>query len=370
MSSQIYELFGYPLADVSNEATAARKKCLCPFMGQTCDGGGNRYQSFPVLNEKTEADLLEFFNGKRDAVPVGICSLKTANETWIVCPRRLFSLGRPNEKEGHEKFCADVLLRHFDLRPPYRLGIWTEVKIKFDGLGESQNEDDEAKSFDYTFDYILCPIAPRPITEAAKLLEVSQFKLMDDLPELGFTLASRKGEFYIEDFPVGPPLVIEVMTSSTSGGNKAKGTTIQQAFKRAVRGEGHQAPGINYRQVWARMVSQLIVKSQIGKAWGGKTVWVLQDALANYIARTTDLNLRALVSQALKEVNLLTFRYPDEVPDHGMINLEEKALYAGQIPAITSDTDFNKLLQAAIIPPLPVMQAKLLSKRMRATLSR
>jgi hypothetical protein len=199
---------------------------------------------------------------------------------------------------------------------------------------------------------------------------VTERKLMADLPDLGFTLASRRGTVFVEEFPVGPPLVIEVMTSSTSGGNKAKGTTIQQAFKKAIRGEPHQAPGINYRQIWARMVSQLIVKSQIGKAWGGKTVWVLQDALANYIARTTDLNLRALVSEALREVNILTFRYPNEVPDHGMINLEEKELYAGLIPSITSDTDFNRLLQAAIIPPLPVMQAKLLSKPMRATLSR
>lgn len=103
----------------------------------------------------------------------------------------------------------------------------------------------------------------KPLAEAAKLLGLSELKLIDKLTDLGFTLASRKGTYFLEEFPVGPPLVIEVMTSSTSGGNKAKSTTIQQAFKKAIRREQHQAPGINYRQIWARMVSQLIVKSQI-----------------------------------------------------------------------------------------------------------
>jgi len=44
------------------------------------------------------------------------------------------------------------------------------------------------------------------------------------------------------------------------------------AFEDAVLGKPHQGPGINYRQVWARMVSQLVVKSEVGLAWGGKTI--------------------------------------------------------------------------------------------------
>jgi len=114
------------------------------------------------------------------------------------------------------------------------------------------------------------------------------------------------------------------------------------------------------------MVSQLIVKSQIGKAWGGQTVWILQDALANYISSTTDLNLRKLISQALKEVNILTLRYQRDHKDRpGTVPLELDNLYAGQIPPIHGDADFNKLLQAASIPPKPVLEAKLLSKRPR-----
>ncbi|MGI9057395.1 MAG: hypothetical protein ACR2H5_02350, partial [Ktedonobacteraceae bacterium] len=49
--------------------------------------------------------------------------------------------------------------------------------------------------------------------------------------------------------------IIEIMTSSTSGGNKDKGTTISGAFQDAILGRSHRGPDINYRQVWARMVS-------------------------------------------------------------------------------------------------------------------
>ena len=43
--SQIFEIFGYPVADKSSEAKTARRSAVCPFMGQDCDGGGNRYLS-------------------------------------------------------------------------------------------------------------------------------------------------------------------------------------------------------------------------------------------------------------------------------------------------------------------------------------
>ena len=43
--------------------------------------------------------------------------------------------------------------------------------------------------------------------------------------------------------------------------------------------ERGQSPGVNIRQVWARMASQLIVKSEIANEWGGSAIWVVQDAL-------------------------------------------------------------------------------------------
>ena len=98
--------------------------------------------------------------------------------------------------------------------------------------------------------------------------------LQKNLRDSGHTFAQRNGEIYIEDFPVGNPVIVEVMTSSTSGGNKKKRSCIPQAFEDCMLGKSHLAPSINYRQVWARMASQLIVKSQAAMAWNGKTIWV------------------------------------------------------------------------------------------------
>ena len=88
MSSRIYELFGYLTADRTNEATRHRKECACPFSGQECDGGGNRYQSFLNLDTNRDRALVAFFNGRKDNIPAGVCSLRTSERVWIVCPRR------------------------------------------------------------------------------------------------------------------------------------------------------------------------------------------------------------------------------------------------------------------------------------------
>lgn len=64
-------------------------------------------------------------------------------------------------------------------------------------------------------------------------------------------------------------MVIEAMTCSTSGGNKEKGTDMQSAFRTATLAANGildsgvvESPGVNLRQVWARMASQLIAKSE------------------------------------------------------------------------------------------------------------
>lgn len=366
MSSKIYELFGFLTEDRSADATKHRKQCLCPFMGQMCDGGGNRYQSFLHLDAARDRELVAFFNGKTSDIPAGVCSLLTSDQKWIVCPRRLFVLDKGSSHTPHEDFCESLLRQFASSSLPRKAGVWSEVKIKYSE--KPDDDEDTEKMFDYTFDYIICPVRPKPLSEVAFQFRFTERKLEADLIRNGYTLASRKGLTYIEEYPDGDPLVIEVMTSSTSGGNKAKGTTIQNAFRKAIMGQQHEAPTINYRQVWARMVSQLIVKSQIGKAWGGQTVWILQDALASYISNTTDLNLRKLISQALKEVNILSLRYAGR-PRSGVRLLEVDNLYAGQIPLIQGDTDFNKLLQAASIPPKSLMEKKLLSKRPRTMVS-
>lgn len=327
---------------------------------------GQSYQSFLHLDPAKDKELADFFNGRTRNIPAGVCSIKTPEAVWIVCPRRLFTLASGGATTDHQEFCANLIRQNFDFGKSAHLGIWSEVKLKY-------SEDEEGrfsgKKFDYTFDYVICPLGPRRLSEAAASLGFEERKLQRQAETLGFCLGLRDGELFIEDYPCGPPLIVEVMTSSTSGGNKQKGTTIQNAFRRAILGEPHDAPGINYRQIWARMVSQLIVKSQIGKAWGGRAIWVLQDSLVNYISETTDLNLRALISTALGEVNLLSLKYLEECHQGGILALEEENLYAGKIPPVSGDTDFNRLLQAGSIPPVTELERRLLAKRPRGRLT-
>lgn len=329
--------------------------------------GGNRYQSFLHLDQIKDAALVKFFNGRSADIPAGVCSLQTTDAVWIVCPRRLFTLDAGDVETNHEKFSANLLRKHFGFAPSQRVGIWSEVKLKYSDDGDG--DDDSGKTFDYTFDYVISPLTSKRLSEAAQRIGLTERKLQRNAEELGFLLASRNGELFIDDYPSGPPFIVEVMTSSTSGGNKQKGTTIQNSFKQAILGKPHVAPGINYRQIWARMVSQLIVKSQIGKAWGGSTIWILQDALTNYISQTTDLNLQKLISAAIREVNILSLKYTKKRDASGTINLEENHLYAGKIPPVNDDTDFNRLLQASSIPPVVELERKLLGKKPRCQIS-
>jgi hypothetical protein len=152
----------------------------------------------------------------------------------------------------------------------------------------------------------------------------------------------RNSEYWIDDFPTDPLIIIEVMTSSTSGGDKKKRTQIAMACEDAIlHGMAHNAPGINYRQVWARMVSQLIVNSQVALAWGGKTIWLVQDVLADYISKSTALCLPEYLTDRLDEVNILSTSYGNAITEktNGVIELKETRLFAG--PIATSETGSN-----------------------------
>jgi hypothetical protein len=103
----------------------------------------------------------------------------------------------------------------------------------------------------------------------------------------------------------------------------------------------HRGPGINYRQVWARMVSQLIVKSQVGLAWNGKTIWLIQDVLGSYISSSTALDLSKYLSNVPGEVNILAFGYGNvnqKEGGEGIIPLIESRFYAGPITGKSSET--------------------------------
>lgn len=163
---------------------------------------------------------------------------------------------------------------------------------------------------------------------------------------------------YVMKSDDGPPVIVEIMTASTSGGNRRKRTDIQSAFCDAVLyAEGNlsergRSPGVNVRQVWARMASQMIAKSQIANAWGGMTIWVVQDALLDYIRQNTGLRLDNLHSPNwdIGEVNMVSASIDDPENVH---------LYSGPIRSLQDEACWAELLNTPIFPPAGILHDKL-----------
>ena len=201
--------------------------------------------------------------------------LRDDEHPWIVCPRRLLSLRKGNGPD-YQEHVKKQLVHYSGLPKGQRHRAWSEVKMKV----ATVTEDEQSKSFDYSFDYILAGSQRMPVKQVGALLKLSERKIQSLAEENGFTLARRNNELWVDDFPAPPIVIVEIMTSSTSGGDKKKRTQIGMAFEDAViNGINHQGPGINYRQVWARMVSQLIVVSGRSKGTGSGRKWSLLDEL-------------------------------------------------------------------------------------------
>ncbi|MDO8753380.1 MAG: hypothetical protein Q7J80_05760, partial [Anaerolineales bacterium] len=129
-----------------------------------------------------------------------------------------------------------------------------------------------------------------------------------------------------------------------------------------------EAPGINYRQVWARMVSQLVVKSEVALRWGGRTIWVVQDTLSDYIKATTGLELDKLRANSLSEVNMLSFSYGERFKNtSGVIELHNGELFAGPIASQPDKKRrrpaFQDMIRAPICPPLGALLLSLSARK-------
>lgn len=361
---KIYELLGYPVEDKSPEVVESRKKAYCPFIASKCDGGGNRFMSEIDLRQHKE---LQAMFPDMEHVPSGVCSIQLSDDSspWIICPRRLLYMGEKANSAILKGETQTRLLEKCGFDKEMEVGIWAEAKIKY-----TSGNGLDASVFDYTFDYVLMPLGRVTQTQAVHYAGVEWTILQKYLHENGHTFAQRDGEIYVEDFPVGNPVVVEVMTSSTSGGNKNKRSCIPQAFEDCMLGRTHLAPGINYRQVWARMASQLIVKSQAAMAWGGKTIWVLQDLLADYISYSTALDLHKFVAKHTNEVNILAFSYGEnykKTQRSSTVSLDNAVLYAGPIRA-NNETNpqpcFQDIVLTSVCPPRNVLIALLCKKKM------
>jgi hypothetical protein len=133
----------------------------------------------------------------------------------------LFSL-KNGKLSKYQLIIREKLANYSGLVKENTYKVWSEVKIKT----EVATEEDEMKTFDYTFDYIISGILRKKITEISSLLSISPDLIRKTAEKNGYTVAYRNSEYWIDDFPSDPLFIIEVMTSSTSGGDKKKRTQI------------------------------------------------------------------------------------------------------------------------------------------------
>ena len=302
---EVRELFGFSVEGLSTEHQAACRTAQCPHSGLLCDGGGNRYMvrwpaGDPPLAPLFDPEVGEAFDG---FIPCGVCSLQVGNTAWAVCPRRLLVLEATQASTAQQPL-RERILRLAGFARGDAVGAWSEISLS-----------DRTTNTNYRLDYVL--------------------RRADD-----------------------PPVIVEVMTASTSGGDRRRGTDMLSAFRDAVlhvhgvRPDSGQAPGINSRQVWARMASQLIVKSEIANAWGGCAIWVVQDSLIDYIGSRTGLRLEELRSPDWQrgEVNVISANLDNPL---------DLKLYSGPIHSTGGNACWTDLLSAPAIPTVGVLTRRL-----------
>ena len=299
--SYVKELFGHVLSASGTEGMACRS-AQCPHMAKLCDGGGNRDMVRWPATEQPLASLFDPAVGEAGGgfIPCGVCSVHLGSRSsgsgldWAVCPRRLLTFESGLSSDSQRPLAKRVL-RLAGFHDGDRVRVWSEVTLS-----------DQAANVNYRLDYVL-----------------------------------RKDD--------KPPVIVEIMTASTSGGNKKKRTDMQNAFCDAVLyAHGLQltrggSPGVNVRQVWARMASQIIVKSEIANEWGGRAIWVIQDSLLSYMRSNTGLRLDDLRSLNWQpgEVNVVSANINDP---------NDLELYAGPIRSRHGEACWTELLSTPGIP--------------------
>lgn len=348
---QIFELFGFPVSDRSLQAEQMRKAALCPFMLTRCDGGGNRHQTKIRLDRDTL--LRGYFDGDVENVIPGICSITAGRDTWVVCPRRLFAARNSEDTfpiinfalQSHER---DILLQT-GLPQGVDIGVWSEVYLK------QQVEDAE---INYHFDYVAIPLVETTLRDF-----LGQFQMDNNQTEqeiVNLSLQMRKRGYFPRNlrnvvdiparFPVmNQPFIFEVMAASTSGSDTENETDIRSAFRNAILDRDHESPGINKRQVWGRMVTQLFAKTALANAWGGQTLWIVQDELLRNIELTTLLKTSRIARREGSDINLVVMSYVDTPGGGKKISLKESVSGDSGLE-FTGDETFIDILLPKIIP--------------------
>jgi len=283
----INEVFGFSPNDESGTANEARYNALYPFTGSNCDGGGNRHQT--RINLQT-SDLRSSFHPGLSSVVPGVCSIQHADKTWIVCPRRL--LGFAPIRDG--VLPSQVLHEHEQqallaagLPAGVELGVWPEVYL---------NYGDDESAINYHFDFVVSRLHRGKslnsiLTSYPEMAEDEKAMLLSVAKKSRYVTGRMNRDTEAEYYPdLDSPYIVEVMTASTSGSDTNAGTDIASSFTNLILGKSHACPGINKRQVWGRMATQLFAKSALAESWGGKTIWIVQDELLSNIELTTKMS--------------------------------------------------------------------------------
>lgn len=356
----IYELFGFPLDDRSPAVERGRKQALCPFMGATCDGGGNRHQT-KILLQQPEEPLTAYFDPDLQAVIPGICSINAGSDTWVVCPRRLFAARNmtntaPLVNDAFQEHERAILLRT-DLPRNTDIGIWAEVYIK------QQVNDSE---INYHLDYVATPLVDQTLRAFLEQFHLCEADVQREIalfsPQLKLRGYYPKEKKEVANVVMQLPsmeklYIFEVMTASTSGSDTETGTDIRSAFRNAILGREHESPGINKRQVWGRMVTQLFAKTALAHTWGGSTVWIIQDELLKNIERTTLLRTAKIAHGNGTNINLIIMHYTDRDEQRKAIALRDMIIGDSGLDFHGGETFTDILLPKTIPPKLELARA-------------
>jgi hypothetical protein len=308
---KFFELYGKPVAESQNRARNGQLDHICPYTNVICDGGGNRHQT--KLSPDQRNDTSHCFLTTTDRLIPSVCSIDYGAEQWVVCPRRLFGFvdsGSPPQNQVLHNHEREALLA-MGLPPKIPLGIWSEVYLKY-----SENEGQDETVINYHFDYVVVPIEKDVLLH--QVLVQNEFHASGDEKTIRRDLRKAWGNNGSKEIrvPYSPdassPVIIEVMTASTSGSNRQKGTDIASSFCKALLNNEYQCPGINKRQVWGRMATQLFAKTALAESWGGQTYWLIQEQFLRNIEETTRLNLSRIPKTKAGNINFGLFGYGNE----------------------------------------------------------
>jgi hypothetical protein len=358
----IFDLFGFPLYDRSMAVEAQRKDKHCPFMGDICDGGGNRWQTEIKLTP--EEPLTKYFNPGIKAVVPGVCSIVAGGDAWVVCPRRLLAArhtgeGLPPVNRALQSYERDLLLKS-GLPTGVDLGIWNEVTVKHTVADAEIN---------YHFDYIAAPLMQCSLSQYVEGLVNTPDQVKSELAAFQ-TLVKKYGYARPTDdalegtfLPdVTHPYILEVMTASTSGSDTKNETDMRNAFRNALLASEHSSPGINKRQVWGRMVTHLFAKSALAEQWKGKTIWIIQDQLLRNIELTTRLRTSSIKTKDNQNITVAVMHY--EADGNRKSGMAFKTLLQGDagIDFAGNDTFTDILLPKTAPPKIELVRAMLRRK--------